>query len=80
MQRHVQGKLSLVQEQRFQLIDENGVAHLFIVAPGVSLKPSDLRTILHLQQRVRVKYEESPPLIAHVATSIELAKPLQETV
>jgi hypothetical protein len=74
----VQGKLTLVQEQRFQLIDDGGVAHLFIAAPDVSLKPADLRRILRSQQRVRVQYKESPALIARIATAIDTAGHFQE--
>ena len=80
MRRYVQGKLTLVQEQRFQLIDDRGVAHLFVVAPSVSLKPADLRAILRSQQPVRVQYDDSPGLLAHIAKAVETAEPFQETV
>ena len=78
MRNYTRGKLSLVQEERFQLIDDRGVAHLFLVAPGVSLKPADLRKILRSEQPVRVEYEESPTLIARIATAIHAEPALEE--
>ena len=78
MRTYMRGRLSLVQEERFQLIDDHGVAHLFLVAPGVSLKPADLRKILRTEQAVRVEYEESPTLIARIATAIRAEPALEE--
>jgi hypothetical protein len=79
MRRYVQGKLTLVQEQRFQLVDDAGVSHLFILASDVSLKPADLRAILESQQPVRVEYEDAASLIARIATAIKSADHPQET-
>ena len=72
--------MSLVQEQRFQLIGEDGVAHLFIAGPGISLKPADLRAISRSQQAVCVRYDDARGLVSHIATAIEIADPFQETV
>jgi hypothetical protein len=78
MRKHVRGKLSVVQEERFQLIDDHGVAHLFMVAADVSLKPADLRAILRSERAVSVEYEESPTLIARIATAIRTEPAIQE--
>jgi hypothetical protein len=74
----MRGTLSLVQEGRFQLIDERGVAHLFLVAPDVPLKPADLRDILRSGQPVRVEYEVAPTLIAHIAKGIHAESLFEE--
>jgi hypothetical protein len=78
MRTYMRGRLSLVQEERFQLVDDRGVAHLFLVAPDVSLKPADLRDILRSGQPVRVEYEEAPTLIAHIAKAIHAEPALEE--
>ena len=79
MRKHVWGTLSVVQEERFQLVDDRGVAHLFLVASGLALKPADLRAFLRDRQEVTVEYEESPTLIARIATAIRIGRVVEES-
>ncbi len=64
------GTVTIVQEGRFQLIDRNGVAHLFLLAYGASPEPSQLAALQRNQARVRVRYGPADDLIARCATRI----------
>jgi len=66
------GVVTLAQESRFQLTDDQGIAHLFIVSHGASAEPWQLVDLQHRQARVAVRYEESTKLIAHIAKRIDL--------
>ena len=66
------GIVTLAQESRFQLIDDQGIAHLFVLSHGASAEPSQLGDLQHRQARVRVRYQEAPNMIANVAKRIEL--------
>lgn len=66
------GVVTLAQESRFQLTDDHGIAHLFIVSHGASAEPWQLVELQHRQARVSVRYKESPNLIANIAKRIEL--------
>lgn len=66
------GIVTLAQEGRFQLTDDRGIAHLFILSHGASAEPSQLGDLQHRQVRISVKYEESPTLIANIARRVEL--------
>jgi hypothetical protein len=64
------GTVTIVQEGRFQLVDQNGVAHLFLLAYGASPEPSQLAALQRSQTRVRVRYGPAGDLIARRATRI----------
>lgn len=66
------GIVTLAQESRFQLTDERGIAHLFILSHGASAEPSQLVDLQTRQARISVRYEESKTLIANIAKRIEL--------
>jgi hypothetical protein len=73
--RSVEGIVTIVQEGRFQLIDDNGVAHLFLLGYGAAVEPEQLPPLQHAQTRVRVSYRPAPDLIGHRAVRIMLANP-----
>lgn len=66
------GIVTLAQESRFQLTDDRGIAHLFILSHGASAEPSQLAALQHDQTKIAVHYQESTTLIANIAKRIEL--------
>jgi hypothetical protein len=74
------GTIIVVQEQRIQLVDEEGIAHLLVLAHDIPLHPSDLRALQRSERRVRVEYRDCADLIAGIVTRIEPAEHnLEET-
>lgn len=69
MQR-LDGVVTIVQESRFQLIDDDGVAHHFLLAHGAAIEPEQLPSLL--QRRVRVAYTDPANLIGHRAARLLL--------
>ena len=75
----VEGVVTLAQESRFQLSDDEGVSHLFLLSYSASAEPSDLVGLQKRQNRVRVSFGEAPGLLARVAHRIELCDPTSRT-
>ena len=72
MSQTMDGVVTLVQESRFQLTDERGVSHLFILSPYASAETEQLAPLQHRQARVRVRYKPAQNAIGNQATSITL--------
>ena len=70
------GVVTLVQESRFQLLDDAGVYHLFLLSHDAAAEPADLEPLQFCQSRVRVKYEKAPNLIAQTAHRVEICEPV----
>ena len=70
----ITGIVTLAQESRFQLIDDAGIAHFFVLSHGASAEPSQLGELQRRQARVRVRWQEAPNMIARVARRIELCE------
>ncbi len=66
----VEGMVTIVQESRFQLIDDDGVAHLFLLSRHAAAEPADLAPLQHRQTRIRVHYRKARNLIGQMASSI----------
>ena len=66
------GIVTLAQESRFQLTDEQGIGHLFILSYGASAEPFQLVDLQRRQARISVRYKESPTMIANIAKRIDL--------
>ena len=64
------GAITLVQERRFQLVDDRGVAHLFILAADASFDPDEFHALASSGQRVRVEYSDDGEALSHVAHDI----------
>jgi hypothetical protein len=64
------GVVTIVQEGRFQLLDDDGVAHHFLLKWSAASEPEQLPDLLN--QRVRVSYTSSDDLIGHAALGILL--------
>ncbi|RYC31689.1 hypothetical protein D3273_12490 [Lichenibacterium minor] len=66
------GRITLVQESRFQLTDEAGVSHLFTLSPWCAAEPAQLRPLAHSQAPVRVTYKAGVDVIGQVAQRIDV--------
>ncbi len=67
------GTVTIVQESRFQLTDDGGVSHLFMLGHGSMAEPSQLQPLQQTQARVRVTYIQPRNIIGMVAKSVEVA-------
>jgi hypothetical protein len=67
-----EGTVTIVQEGRFQLSDDDGVSHLFILSYAATAEPEQLQALQRQQARVRVRYTSAPNLIGRVANVIDL--------
>lgn len=74
MQRTMEGIVGIVQEGRFQLQDDGGVWHMFLLSPSAPLEPFQLGPLQHRQARVRVRYTPARNIIGNVATHVTLTE------
>ncbi len=72
MSKFMEGIVTIVQESRFQLTDDDGVGHLFTVSYACGTEPGQLAALQRHQSRVRVKYKPMPNAIGNVAQSISV--------
>jgi hypothetical protein len=71
MKKHsLAGALTLVQERRFRVVDDDGRCHLFLLAPDASVEPELLKELAATSERVSIEYREARELSAHVASAI----------
>ena len=70
--RSIEGLVIIVQEGRFQLVDDAGVAHLFLLGHAAAADPEQLAPLQREQARVRVTYRPAERLIAHIAERLVL--------
>jgi hypothetical protein len=73
--RSIEGVVTIVQEGRFQLLDDDGIGHLFLLGLGASADPEQLAPLQRAQSRVRVRYTDHAGLIGHKVTRISVATP-----
>ena len=66
------GRITLVQESRFQLTDEGGVSHLFTLGPWCAAEPAQLAPLAAGQTKVRVTYRAGHDVISAVAQRIDI--------
>jgi hypothetical protein len=64
------GVVTIVQESRFQLLDNDGVSHQFLLGYGAAVEPEQLPSLL--ERRIRVAYTDPKDLIGHRAARIVL--------
>jgi hypothetical protein len=67
------GVVTIVQEGRFQMTDDAGVSHLFVLGHSAAAEPSQLSALAMRQARVRVRYKAAANLIGNTVTTIDLA-------
>jgi hypothetical protein len=70
--RTLKGTVIIVQEGRFQVMDDQGVAHHFLLGHAAAAEPEQLGPLQQRQARVRVSYHDPADLIGHVATAVTL--------
>ncbi len=66
----MEGVVTLAQESRFQLTDDEGVSHLFVLGHDAAAEPDQLAPLSRGQARVRVRYTRPDNLIGLVAHSV----------
>ena len=66
------GVVTLVQESRFQLTDENGISHLFVLSHGALAEPAQLHPLQARQAEVQITYTRASNAIANVAHKVQL--------
>lgn len=66
------GIVTIVQEGRFQMMDDNGVYHLFLLSPNAAAETAQLAALQNRQARVRVRYKPAANLIGNTASAIYL--------
>ncbi len=64
------GVVTIVQESRFQLTDDRGVSHLFVLGHASAVEPDQLAPLQRRQARVRVEYSEPRNVLGLVAHSM----------
>ena len=70
----MKGVVTIVQESRFQLTDDRGVSHLFILGPQTLAEPDQIAPLQRRQARVSVRYTEARNAIGLVAHSVDTAE------
>lgn len=73
--RSIDGVVTIVQETRFELLDDDGVGHLFLLDHGAAPEPEQLPELQQEQRRVRVSYADVEGIIGHMAKKIMLLDP-----
>ncbi len=68
----IDGRITLVQESRFQLTDRDGISHLFTLGPWCSAEPAQLAPLAARQAEVRVKFKRGENVISGVVQRIDL--------
>ena len=72
MAKFMEGVVTIVQESRFQLTDDDGVGHLFILGYLCGTEPRQLPALQANQSRVRVSYSVGRNMIGNIAHSLAL--------
>lgn len=66
----MRGVVTITQEGRFQLTDDAGVSHLFILSYRAPVEPDQLPALQHTQARVEVSFQEADNVIGKLARKI----------
>jgi len=69
----MEGVVTIVQESRFQLTDDAGAGHLFVLAHRSLAEPDQLEALQRRQTRVRVDYTEPRNIIGLLAHAVDIA-------
>jgi hypothetical protein len=70
--RTIEGVVMIVQESRFTVIDDGGVAHLCVLGHRAAAEPEQLARLSRRQARVRVGCVMPPDLLGLVAERVLL--------
>jgi hypothetical protein len=72
MSRSMTGIVTIVQEGRFQMTDDDGISHLFILSPHAAAETQQLAVLQKRQARICVHYQPAANLIGNTASAIYL--------
>ncbi len=67
---YIEGIVTIVQEGRFQLVDRDGVSHMFVLYHSAPPEPEQLPPLQRDQARVRVDYRQAHNIVGLLAHSI----------
>jgi len=68
----LEGIVTVVQEGRFLLTDDDGVTHLVVLSHRAAAETDQLLGLQRDQTRVRVSCEWEPGLVAYVARRVDV--------
>lgn len=68
--RTIDGVVTIVQESRFQLVDDQGVGHMIVLSASSLAEPDQLEQLAACQARVRVSYSEPADVIGLLARDV----------
>lgn len=68
--RTISGVITVVQEDRFQLVDDQGVWRLFLLAHDAPVEAQDLPPLQASQARVTVRFEPAESLLSDIAHDV----------
>lgn len=66
----MEGTITIVQESRFQMTDDEGASHLFSLGPHAAAEPAQIAPLAAQRARVRVDYREGDNIIGATARNI----------
>ena len=69
------GTITIVQESRFQLTDDQGASHLFLLGPNAAAEPVQLEPLAAQQARVRIRYRTGENVVAALAEAVFVDEP-----
>ncbi len=70
--RVIEGRITVVQESRFQLVDDGGVGHSFTLGPNAAAEPDQLEPLARSQVRVRVHASTGDGILGAIAHRIDV--------
>jgi hypothetical protein len=68
--RSMTGVVTIVQEGRFQMTDDRGVSHLFVLSSSAAAETEQLAALQRRQARVLVRYRPASNLIGNTAIDV----------
>jgi len=71
IKKEVTGRIILVQEDRFRMVEKTGKGYLFTLSHKARASQADLRRFHDANVKVRVLYEGEPNLATGIAHGIE---------
>lgn len=73
------GRIILVQEERFRMVDDKGRSYLFDLSHNSSIKDRDLTDWSRERTRLVVEYEGEPELETGIAVSVKVPENAPKT-
>lgn len=77
--KEVVGRVILVQEERFRMVDEKGKSYLFDLSHNSSIRDKDLTDWSRTKTWLVVEYEGEPELESGIAVSVKVPENAPKT-